>query len=82
VTQKDKKTKREGSSLKLEVIGLSASLECGGLAPLCYRAERGPYSPREIARSARGQSGARPPHSKEGLNISGRMTQIPGQLRV
>src|SRR5215216_444038 len=34
-----------------------ASLECGGLAPLCYRSHLVEY-----------QSGVKPPHSKAGLN--------------
>jgi hypothetical protein len=45
---------------------LGVSLECGGLAPLCYRAERGS----NVARSARDESGARPPHSKEAHEIN------------
>ncbi|HSE19949.1 MAG TPA: CHAT domain-containing tetratricopeptide repeat protein [Pyrinomonadaceae bacterium] len=44
----------------------SASLECGGLAPLLSRAERDNLSAM-CARSARGESGARPRHSKEAL---------------
>ena len=40
---------------------VSASLECGGLAPLCYR-----------SRPIKDQSGARPPHSKEALTQTAR----------
>ena len=41
-------------------------MECGGLAPLWSRAERGGFVA-EVARSAREESGVRPPHSKEAL---------------
>jgi len=34
-------------------LELSEPLECGGLAPLCYRAERGHVFADDIARSAR-----------------------------
>jgi len=40
---------------------LSASLECGGLAPLCYRAERGSGVVCNVARLACDQSAARQP---------------------
>jgi hypothetical protein len=40
-------------------LKLSASLECGGLAPLCYR-----------SRPLKDQSGARPPHSKEYVDVT------------
>jgi hypothetical protein len=39
-------------------FSLRASLECGDLAPLCYRSQL-----------IEDQSGAGPPHSKEGLEI-------------